>query len=96
MFFQIFSPVSLVTIVNTCMLCAVTMACVMTAAIHGKLAQLLIEGQNWEKNPTNVQGVFLLKLLASKQSPYMMTIYQGLDWKSRYSTYWTFMNSYNL
>ena len=34
----------------------------MTAAdVNEKLAQFLREGQNWEKKPTNIQGVFLLK-----------------------------------
>ena len=46
----------------------VSIVCVMTAAINEKLSQLLKEGQNWEKKATNIQGVFLLKLPASKQS----------------------------
>jgi hypothetical protein len=41
----------------------------MTLDINNKLAQFLREGQNWEKKPTNIQGVFLLKLPASKKSP---------------------------
>ena len=40
----------------------------MTLDINNKLAQFLREGQNWEKKPTNIQGVFLLKLPASKKS----------------------------
>ena len=40
----------------------------MTSEINDKLAQFLREGQNWEKKATNIQGVFLLKLPASKQS----------------------------
>ncbi len=36
--------------------------------INNKLAQFLREGQNWEKKATNIQGVFLLKLPASKKS----------------------------
>jgi hypothetical protein len=47
----------------------------MTAApIYDKLAQFLREGQNWEKKPTNVQEVFLLKLPTSKQSPSSIAI----------------------
>jgi hypothetical protein len=41
----------------------------MTVDINEKLAQFLKEGQNWEKKSTNIQGVFLLKLPTSKQSP---------------------------
>jgi hypothetical protein len=41
----------------------------MTADVNEKLGQFLSEGQNWEKKPTTVQGVSLLKLPASKQSP---------------------------
>ena len=41
----------------------------MTLDINNKLAQFLREGQNWEKKATNIQGVFLLKLPASKKSP---------------------------
>ena len=33
-----------------------------------KLSQFLREGQNWEKKPTNIEGIFLLKLPTSKQS----------------------------
>jgi hypothetical protein len=40
----------------------------MTADINEKLGQFLTVGQNWEKKPTNIQGVFLLKLPTSKQS----------------------------
>ena len=40
----------------------------MTLDINNKLAQFLREGQNWEKKATNIQGVFLLKLPASKKS----------------------------
>jgi hypothetical protein len=46
----------------------------MTIGINDKLAQFLKEGQNWEKKPTNIQGVFLLKLPASKQSPSSIAI----------------------
>jgi hypothetical protein len=46
----------------------------MTADLNEKLAQFLREGQNWEKKLTNVQGVFLLKLPASKQSPSSIAI----------------------
>jgi|ERR1044072_5355347 hypothetical protein len=47
----------------------------MTAAdVNEKLAQFLREGQNWEKKPTNIQGVFLLKLPTSKQSPSSIAI----------------------
>ncbi|HJT46794.1 MAG TPA: hypothetical protein VJ729_01335 [Nitrososphaeraceae archaeon] len=41
----------------------------MTANINDKLAQFLREGQNWEKRPTNIEGVSLLKLPAFKKSP---------------------------
>ena len=46
----------------------------MTSEINDKLAQFLREGQNWEKKLTNVQGVFLLKLPASKHSPSSIAI----------------------
>ena len=47
----------------------------MTAAdVNEKLAQFLREGQNWEKKPTNIQGVFLLKLPTSEQSPSSIAI----------------------
>ena len=46
----------------------------MTFEINDKLAQFLREGQNWEKKATNIQGVFLLKLPASKQSPSSIAI----------------------
>ena len=41
----------------------------MTGDINEKLAQFLREGQNWEKRPTNIEGVSLLKLPAFKKSP---------------------------
>jgi hypothetical protein len=41
----------------------------MSSNINDKLSLFLREGQNWEKKPTDIQGVFLLKLPASKQSP---------------------------
>ena len=46
----------------------------MTSEINDKLAQFLREGQNWEKKATNIQGVSLLKLPASKQSPSSIAI----------------------
>jgi hypothetical protein len=46
----------------------------MTSEINNKLAQFLREGQNWEKKATNIQGVFALKLPASKQSPSSIAI----------------------
>ena len=46
----------------------------MTSEINDKLTQFLREGQNWEKKATNIQGVFLLKLPASKQSPSSIAI----------------------
>ena len=46
----------------------------MTLDINNKLAQFLREGQNWEKKATNIQGVFLLRLPASKQSPSSIAI----------------------
>jgi hypothetical protein len=46
----------------------------MTLDINNKLAQFLREGQNWEKKPTNIQGVSLLKLPASKQNPSSIAI----------------------
>jgi hypothetical protein len=46
----------------------------MSSDINDKLAQFLKEDQNWEKEPTNIQGVFLLKLPASKQSPSSIAI----------------------
>ena len=39
-----------------------------------KLSQFLREGQNWEKKPTNMERVFLLKLPTSKQSPSSIAI----------------------
>jgi hypothetical protein len=44
------------------------------ADVNEKIAQFLRGGQNWEKKPTNVQGVCLLKLPASKQSPSSIAI----------------------
>jgi hypothetical protein len=41
----------------------------MTVDLNEKLAQFLKEGQNWEKKPTSVEGVFLLKLPTFKKSP---------------------------
>jgi hypothetical protein len=52
----------------------VAIAYIMAAAINDKLAQFLREGQNWEKKPTNIQGVFLLKLPEPKQSPSSIAI----------------------
>ena len=46
----------------------------MTSEINDKLAQFLREGQNWEKKATNIQGVSLLKLPASKQNPSCIAI----------------------
>ena len=46
----------------------------MTSEINDKLAQFLREGQNWEKKATNIQGVSLLKLSASKQNPSSIAI----------------------
>jgi hypothetical protein len=39
----------------------------MSAAVNEKLTQFLREGQNWEKKPTNMEGVFLLKLLPTSK-----------------------------
>jgi hypothetical protein len=39
--------------------------------INEKLAQFLSEGQNWEKKPTNLPGVSLLKLPALKKGPHL-------------------------
>src|SRR5919198_1614386 len=41
----------------------------MTADINGKLSHFLSEGQDWEKKPTNLPGVSLLKLPTFKKSP---------------------------
>jgi hypothetical protein len=41
----------------------------MAADVNGKLGQFLREGQKWEKEAINVQGVFLLKLPTFKKSP---------------------------
>ena len=46
----------------------------MSSDINNKLTQFLREGQTWEKKPTNIEGVFLLKLPASKQSPSSIAI----------------------
>jgi hypothetical protein len=40
----------------------------MSSRINNRLTQFLREGQTWEKKPTNMEGVSLLKLPASKQS----------------------------
>ena len=40
----------------------------MNSDITNRLTQFLREGQNWDKKPTNMEGVSLLKLPASKQS----------------------------
>jgi hypothetical protein len=44
------------------------------ADVNEKIAQFLRGGQNWEKKPTNVQGVYLLKLPTSKQLPSSIAI----------------------
>jgi hypothetical protein len=56
--------------------CCCHTVCVMTTAalINDKLAQFLKEGRMWEKKPTSIQGVFLLKLPASKQNPSSIAI----------------------
>ncbi|MFL6507205.1 MAG: hypothetical protein ACJ704_04625 [Nitrososphaeraceae archaeon] len=41
----------------------------MATDINEKLGQFLIEGQNWEKKPTNIPGASLLKLPTFKKSP---------------------------
>ena len=46
----------------------------MAVDVNEKLARFLREGQNWEKRATNIQGVFLLKLPVSKQSPSSIAI----------------------
>ena len=46
----------------------------MSSDINDKLSQFLREGQTWEKKATKMQGVFLLKLPASKQSPSSVAI----------------------
>ena len=46
----------------------------MSSDINDKLSQFLREGQSWEKKATNIQGVFLLKLPACKQSPSSIAI----------------------
>ena len=40
----------------------------MSSDINDKLYLFLREGQKWDKKTTNIEGVFLLKLPASKQS----------------------------
>jgi hypothetical protein len=46
----------------------------MRSNINDKLSLFLREGQNWEKRATNIEGVFLRKLPASKQSPSSIAI----------------------
>ena len=46
----------------------------MSSDINDKLSRFFREGQNWDKKPTNIEGVFLLKLPASKQSPSSVAI----------------------
>jgi hypothetical protein len=46
----------------------------MSSDINDKLSLFLREGQNWEKKPTNIEGVFLLKLPTSKQRPSSIAI----------------------
>jgi hypothetical protein len=46
----------------------------MSSDINDKLSLFLREGQNWEKKPTNMEGVFLLKLPTSKQHPSSIAI----------------------
>ena len=41
----------------------------MTNEVNDELAQFLREGQSWEKKPTNVEGVFLLRLPTFKNTP---------------------------
>jgi hypothetical protein len=57
-------------IIKTCIAgVIISILYIMAADINEKLAQFLREGQNWEKKPTNILGVFLLKLPTSKQNP---------------------------
>jgi hypothetical protein len=46
----------------------------MSSDINDKLSLFLRESQNWEKKPTNIEGVFLLKLPTSKQRPSSIAI----------------------
>ena len=46
----------------------------MSSDINDKLYLFLREGQKWDKKPTNIEGVFLLKLPTSKQRPSSIAI----------------------
>jgi hypothetical protein len=46
-------------IIKTCIADVISILDIMTVDINEKLGQFLKEGQNWEKKPTNIQGVFL-------------------------------------
>lgn len=52
----------------------VSLVCTMATSINDKIAQFLRECQTWEKKATNILGVFLLKLPASKQNPSSIAI----------------------
>jgi len=52
----------------------VSLVYTMATGINDKIAQFLRECQTWEKKATNILGVFLLKLPASKQNPSSIAI----------------------
>jgi hypothetical protein len=46
----------------------------MTEEAHERLKQFLNEGRNWERKATNIAGVFLFRLPASKGRPASLAI----------------------
>ncbi len=46
----------------------------MAEQANGRLKQFLNEGRNWERKATNIPGVFLFRLPASKGRPASLTI----------------------
>jgi len=46
----------------------------MTEEANERLRQFLNEGRNWERKATNIPGVFLFRLSASKGRPAFLTI----------------------
>jgi len=59
---------------SVCMSNVVSLVYTMATGINDKIAQFLRECQTWEKKATNILGVFLLKLPASKQNPSSIAI----------------------
>jgi hypothetical protein len=46
----------------------------LTEEANGRLKQFLNDGRNWERKATNIPGVFLFRLPASKERPACLAI----------------------